>query len=263
MWPLKTKYKHMKKSNDHTNGIVIEFDSGIIPPPYSHVYRLALDWSSSELNVELELHYTDREDLTVDEIVDEGFTANDDFSFKGTLDSVWKKVVSIEFEKTKWSGRQLDEGGLTLSVLEDGKTGAAKAPTDQEGWQMLAQDVIQAIYETSKKESPLTVNYRQVTNEESIDCSITMNFSNREAVLVSKNNSRIINWEYAVQLMKLVFSPDYNYDIAKETAGNQRGSYIECGDGYWHELGKGVVNIDTSFDAVGKIKDGFENLIEE
>lgn len=253
----------MEKSNEHTSGIVIEFDSGIIPPPYSHVYRLSLDWSSSELIAELELHYTDREDLTEDEILDEGFTSNDDFSFKGALDFVWKKVVSIEFEKTKWSGRQLDEGGLTLSVLENGKTGPGKAPADQETWQMLAQDVIQAIYETSKKEAPLTVKYRQVTNEESIDCSITMNFSTREAVFISKNESRIINWEYAVQLLKLVFSPDYNYEIAKETAGTKRGSYIECGDGYWHELGKGVINIDTSFDAVGKIKDGFENLIGE
>lgn len=253
----------MKKSNDHTNGIVIEFDSGIIPPPYSHVYRLSLDWSTSELKAELELHYTDREDLTEDEILDEGFTANDDFSFKGTLDYVWKKVVSIEFEKTKWNGRQIEEGGLMLSALENGKPGPAKAPVNQEAWQMLAQDVIQAIYETSKKEAPLTVNYRQVTNEESNDCSITMNFSNREAVFTLKNESRTINWEYAVQLLKLVFSPDYNYEIAKETVGTKRGSYIECGDGYWHELGKGVINIDTSFDAVGRIRDGFENLIEE
>lgn len=253
----------MKKSNDHTSGIVIEFDSGIIPPPYSHVYRLSLDWSSAELTASLELHYTDREDLTEDEILDEGFTLNDDFSFKGTLDFVWKKVLSIEYEKTKWSGRQIEEGGLMISALENGKPGPAKAPVNQEEWQMLAQDVIQAIYETTKKEAPLTVNYRQVTNEDSTDCSITMNFSNREAVFTLKNESRIINWEYAVQLLKLVFSPDYNYEIAKETAGTKRGSYIECGDGYWHELGKGVINIDTSFDAVGRIKDGFENLIEE
>lgn len=253
----------MKKSNDHVNGVVFEYDSGIIPPPYSNVFRLSLDWSNSDLIAELELHYTDREDLSEDEILDEGFTTNDDFSFTGKLDPVWKKVVSIEFDKVKWSGKQLDQGGLTLSAIENGKTGNAKVPAEQELWQLLAQDIIQAIYETSKKEAPLTVNYRQVTNEESVDCSITMNFSNREAVFTSKNQSRGINWEYAVQLLKLVFSPDYNYEIAKETAGTKRGSYIECGDGYWHELGKGVINIDTSFDAVGKIKDGFENLIEE
>ena len=56
----------MKKSNDRTSGIVIEFDSGIIPPPYSHVYRLSLDWSSAELIAELDLHYTERDELTED-----------------------------------------------------------------------------------------------------------------------------------------------------------------------------------------------------
>ncbi|MEP0713709.1 MAG: hypothetical protein ABJC55_17465, partial [Algoriphagus sp.] len=171
----------MKKSNDRTSGILIEFDSGIVPPPYSHVYRLSLDWSNSELLAELELHYTDREDLTKEEILDEGFTLNDDFSFKGKLDPVWKKVVSIEYEKTKWSGRNIEEGGLVLSAIDQGKPGQSKAPVNQEHWQMLAQDVIQAIYETSKKEAPLTVRYRQVTQDQTSDCAITMNFSSREA----------------------------------------------------------------------------------
>ena len=73
---------------------------------------------------------------------------------------------------------------------------------------------------------------------------------------------RTIHWEYAIQLMKMVFTPDYHYEMAKEEAGKKRGTYIECGDGYWHELGKGVINIDPSFDAVGKIKAGFEELID-
>ena len=253
----------MKKSNDHTSGIVIEFDSGIIPAPYSHVYRLLLDWSSSELIAELELHYTDREDLSEEEIIDEGFTLNDDFSYQGKLDYVWKKIISVQFEKTKWSGRHLDEGGLVISSLNQGKPGPQKTPIDQENWQMFAQDVIQAIYETSGKEAPLTVHYRQVTSEASIDCSITMNFSTREAIFTVNHESRTINWEYAVQLLKLVFSPDYTYDLAKEKPGTKHGEYIECGDGYWHELGKGVINVDTTFDAVQKIIDGFGNLIEE
>ena len=73
---------------------------------------------------------------------------------------------------------------------------------------------------------------------------------------------RTIHWEYAIQLMKVVFTPDYHYEMAKEEPGKKRGGYIDCGDGFWHELGKGVVNIDPSFDAVGKIRSGFQTLIE-
>ena len=51
-------------------GIVLEYDSGIVPPPYSHVFRLSLDWSKGDLSAQLDLHYTDREELTEEEIFD-------------------------------------------------------------------------------------------------------------------------------------------------------------------------------------------------
>ena len=62
--------------------------------------------------------------------------------------------------------------------------------------------------------------------------------------------------------MKLIFSPDYDYELAKEAPSNKRGEYIECGDGLWHELGKGVINIDPGFDTVSKIKSSFDHLLE-
>ena len=125
----------------------------------------------------------------------------------------------------------------------------------------MAQDLIQAIYETVKKEAPLQVHYRLVENDHTTDCNITVHFSKREVIFEKNGVSRTINWEYAIQLMKLVFTPDYHYEMAKEEPGKKRGAYIDCGDGYWHELGKGVVNIDPSFDAVGKIKSGFSDLL--
>ncbi len=244
-------------------GLVLEYDSGIVPPPYSHVFRLALDWSKGDLNVALDLHYTDREDLSEEEILDEGFTPNDDYSYKGELNSVWIKPLQQLYEKTKWTNKDIEEGGITVKPLEKGKDEGVKIPSDQEEWQLMAQDLIQAIYETVKKEAPLKVNYRLVQGDDIIDCSLTVHFSNREVIFEKKGKSRVINWEYAIQLMKIVFTPDYHYELAKEEAGKKRGSYIDCGDGYWHELGKGVVNIDPSFDAVSKIRKGFDELISE
>jgi hypothetical protein len=253
----------METSKTNLSGLVLEYDSGIIPPPYSHVFRLSLDWSKGDLYVELDLHYTDREDLTQDEILDEGFTQNDDYSYKGLLNSIWIKNIKAEFEKSKWSGKSLEEGGISINPVENGKETKAKIPANQEEWQLTAQDLIQAIYETTKKEVPLTVHYRQVDNETSRNSSITIHFSTREVLFDLDGKSRAINWEYAIQLMKLIFTPDYNYEIAKTEPGKKRGAYIECGDGYWHELGKGVINIDPSYDAVSKIREGFEGLMAE
>lgn len=244
-------------------GLELEFDSGIIPPPYSHVYRISLDWSKGPLNCKLDLHYTDREELSQEEILNEGFTSNDDFTYDGPLNDTWIKAISNKLSETKWSGKSLDEGGIVLKLTESGVQGKVKVPADQEDWTVFGQDIIQAIYETTKKEAPLTIHYRQVTSEKIKDCSITIRFSDREVIFEENGEERKINWEYTVQLMKLIFNPDYNYEIAKETPGNKRGSYIECGDGLWHELGKGVVNVDPSNDVVGKIKEIFSDLLED
>lgn len=253
----------MTPSKNTFTGLVLEYDSGIVPPPYSHVFRLMLDWSNGDLDVVLDLHYTDREDLTNEEILDEGFTLNDDYSYKGALNTVWIKPLQLLFDKSKWTNKDIEEGGITVSALEKGKDEGVKIPSNQEEWQLMAQDLIQAIYETVKKEAPLQVHYRLVEGDEISDCSVTVHFSNREVIFEKLGKSRTINWEYAIQLMKIVFTPDYHYEMAKEEPGKKRGAYIECGDGYWHELGKGVVNIDPSFDAVGKIKSGFRDLLHE
>jgi hypothetical protein len=251
----------MNTNSSTLTGLVVEYDSGIVPAPHSHVFRLQLDLDSNPFQVSLEMHYTDREDLTEDEIYDEGFTLNDDYSFKGAIDTVWTGVFSKAYQAAKWSGKSLNEAGITLTPIEAGKMGKIKVPADQEAWLILSQDLIQAIYETNKKELPLTINYRLVENDSVKDCSITVKFSNREVLFTEGTETRNLNWDYTIQLMKLIFTPDYHYDIAKEEPGKKRGGYINCGDGFWHELGKGVENIDDSFDAVGKIRSGFEDLL--
>lgn len=253
----------MTLSKNTFTGLVLEYDSGIVPPPYSHVFRLALDWSKEGLTVALDLHYTDREELTEEEILDEGFTTHDDYSYKGLLNPVWIKPLQQLYDKSKWTNKDIDEGGITVSPLEKGKDEGVKIPGNQEEWQLMAQDLIQAIYETVKKEAPLKIHYRLVEGDEITDCHLTVHFSSREVIFEKEGKSRVINWDYAIQLMKIVFTPDYHYEMAKEEPGKKRGAYIDCGDGYWHELGKGVVNIDPSFDAVSKIKSGFSTLIKE
>ena len=63
-----------------------------IPAPFAHAIEIngSLD---QELELSFELTYLDREDLTEDEILEEGFTTNDNFTWKGTLPKVWVDVV--------------------------------------------------------------------------------------------------------------------------------------------------------------------------
>ena len=221
-----------------TTGLVLEYDSGIVPPPFSHVFRLALDWSKGSFSAQLDLHYTDREELTEQEIFDEGFSLEDDYRYQGNVPSVWIGPVKQLLQATHWTKKSIDEGGITLTPMEGTKSGGLKIPANQEEWQMMAQDLIQAIYELEKKEAPLTVQYRKVEREQISDLSLTIHFSNREAVVVREEVSKNISWEGAISLMKFVFLPDYRYEQAKETPGTKRGSYIECGDGFLARTGQ-------------------------
>ena len=252
----------MSSSNNSLNGLILEYDSGLVPPPYSHVFRLALDWKKGNLEVQLDLHYTEREELSEEEILDEGFTLNDDYRYQGPLDQVWIQPIQELYSGSKWTSKDIEDGGISLIPQGQGKDEGVKIPSNQEEWQLMAQDLIQAIYETVKKEAPLQIHFRKVDSEKTLDCSLTVHFSHRQVIFDQGGKTRNLNWEYAIQLMKLIFTPDYHYELAKEAPGNKRGTYIDCGDGYWHELGKGVVNIDPSFDAVGKIKNRLDELIE-
>ncbi|MHA7128134.1 hypothetical protein [Algoriphagus namhaensis] len=251
----------MKFDKNLITGLEIEYDSGSIPPPFSHVYRLLLDWSQGVLSADLVMHYTDREELSEEEILAEGFTPNDDYSAKLDLNPIWTEPIFDKLRETKWNSRQLQDEGISLALVEKSSTSQPKVPVDQEGWKLLAQDLIQAIYETSKKEAPLTIQFRVVTNEISVDGAITVHFSDREVILDKAGEKEKLNWDYSIQLMKLVFTPDYNYEIAREEAGKKRGIYIECGDGFWHTLGKGVTNIDEEFDAVARLEEALLSLV--
>lgn len=251
----------MNLSKPDLQGIILEFDSGIIPPPYSHVFRLLIDWSEG-LKATLNIHYTEREDLSEEEILEEGFTLTDDFHFEGEIHAVWKNPIETLLKDTRFASGVKGTGEITLATKEKNTISPPKTPLNQEAWKLLAQDVIQAIYETAKKEAPLQINFCIVDSTVAYEGSITLFFETRNVLFVWKGTSKTLNWEYAFQLMKLIFMPDYDYDIAGNHPGKTPGIYLECGDGWWHELGKGVLNIDQDFDAVQQIEHHLRNLTE-
>jgi hypothetical protein len=250
---------HLKKEDIEL--IEIAFDSGLIPPPYSHYYKLKIGIQRDFLDVALDLVYTDRDEVTEEEIKDEGFTLHDDFHFNGEVPSVWKKPLMELYSKTRWSNKKLDdEGGIGILTKDSHGQEVYTVPLNQEEWQFFAQDVIQAIYEITKKEAPLKIGYLIQEEGQVLDLSLTVLFSVRKVEVRVNGKAKEADWDMTKELLSFVFLPDYDYDRAKQTKPQQKGHFIDCGDGFWHEVGKGVINIDDSFDAVGRIKDGFKAL---
>ncbi|HWV33270.1 MAG TPA: hypothetical protein VN038_26610, partial [Dyadobacter sp.] len=70
---------------------IIRFQTApVVPAPFAHFYTLKMDIQSAEdLRVDFDIVYNDREELTEDEIFDEGFSTDDDYKWKGSLPAVW------------------------------------------------------------------------------------------------------------------------------------------------------------------------------
>lgn len=249
------------KTEDLTR-IEIEYDSGAMPPPYSHIFKLKIGFGKHFLDTQLDLVFTDRDEISDDEIINEGFTMDDDYHFQGEIPKVWEKPLRELYSKSKWSNKKLDEeGGIKLLAKDSQGQIVRTIPLNQEDWQYFSQDYIQAIYEITQKEAPLTIQYLIREKGTVNEISLTVKFSVRKIEARVNGVSKEADWDESKELLSFIFLPDYDYGIATESKPNQKGEFIECGDGFWHDMQKGVINIDDSFDAVGKIKKGFLKLI--
>ncbi|WP_200974150.1 hypothetical protein [Echinicola sp. 20G] len=252
----------MLLKSDDIKRIEIDFESGVIPPPFSHIFKLKISFERDFINTQFTVHYTDREELSEEEIISEGFTLEDDYDFLGEVPKVWEQPFKTLYANTKWSNkRDLDEdGGIRIFAKDIHGKISRSIPTNQDEWHMLAQEFIQAIYEINQKEAPLTIRYRSIDKETVTNYVLTVKFSVRKVIVEINDQITELGWEESRKLLAFIYLPDYDYEVASDSTPKKRGQYIDCGDGLWHKFGKGVVNLDESFDAISKIHEGFENL---
>lgn len=255
---------HLK--SDDIIRLEIDYDSGTVPAPFSHVFKLKVSFEKIFINTQFDIHYTDREDLSEEEIINDGFTLEDDYSFIGEIPKVWEPPFKILYSQSKWSNKKtLDLSGGIKVLAKDlhGKI-TRTIPNNQQEWLYLVQEYIQAIYEINKKEAPLTIKYMIIENKgKEILYELTVKFSTKKIEFYINGEEKYAGWEETKPLLSYVFLPDYNYELGENSPPTDKGIYIDCGDGIWHEFGKGIVNIDESFDAVSKIKEEFMKLNQQ
>lgn len=252
----------MLLKSDDIKRLEIDFDSGILPPPFSHVFKIKASFEKGFINTQFSIRYTDRDELTEEDITLEGFSLDDDYDFIGEVPQAWEQPLKSLYANSKWSNKkELDENGGIKVFAKDihGKI-SRSIPTNQEDWHMIAQEFIQAIYEINQKEAPLTIRYKRITKETVSDYVLTVKFSVRK--VIAEINGKIIDWDWekSRNLLANIYLPDYDYERATDVTPKKRGQYIDCGDGFWHKFGNGVDNLDESYDAIAEIHRGFENL---
>ncbi len=246
----------------------IRYKNTVIPPPFSFQYKIILTKENSYFKVAFTMEYVDREQVTEEEILEEGFTGDDNYEWEGKFPNVWMRELKNMLHKSSWPKQHsTDPTKPKLSIaMRDEENEFIGSPANFDSWEYLLQEIIQAIYEISKKELPLELQYQERHNgENEIMVRLKSVFAER-TIFVEKEEiheekvHKTIDWDRLKQILRFVYMPEYDYEKGSSKPPKKDGSFIDSGDKVWYELGKGVTNPSGNNDAISRIKDIFTTL---
>jgi hypothetical protein len=225
----------------------IRFQSaGMIPAPYTHYYELTARRHGKSLEVEFSIAYTDREELDEEDIVGEGFTMTDDFSWSGQLGADWLPVLDQLVATTKLgpfdeTALEEDDDFLEVTIdvgLDDPEVGT---PANAETFLYAIQELIQAIYEAGGKEKPFELSYLSYQRSGDSEVHLQAQFATRTVKLVTVQNRqeqhRTLPWEQLQGLMSRVFAHDYIPGEGTPKPPKRDGHYLDVGGNEWYDIG--------------------------
>ncbi len=223
--------------------LIIEYNTGPIPPPFCHRYKIILSKDDRGIfSIDLSIEYYDRDEITEEEIFEEGFFLDDNFSWKGSLPSIWGREVEKKLEISNWKKKNfISENGseFAIRIFRNNQFEILK-PADVRIWEIFAHEIIQAIFEISEKESPLKISFFSNGNgstDKTIIIDFTYSFAQRVVLLAPiQKDKKSIGWEEGQKLLKYIFNFDYLPENSFDKIPKKQGSYISPGDGYWYEL---------------------------
>ncbi len=218
--------------------ITIHFEtSDTIPPPYSYRYTLVFRPSFQYLSAELTFVYTDREDIDADELEAEGYTMNDDFSWKGRIEKAWRDELEALLNKTKITDKAQPQNQDYLEVeVNDGSLMQKGQPSQRKDWEYLAQELLQAIFETSGKEKPFELTILKIKEETEQEAKIVGSFAKRTIILKRGNRDKYLAWEDLAYIMQTVFAHDFLTENIMSKKPNTNGLFLKFSEDGWYNV---------------------------
>lgn len=249
--------------------ITIQYQTAeVIPAPFSH--RISFTASvtpKQQLQTSFRIEYLDREELTEEEIENEGFTGDDDFAWEGTLAAAWTDQLERVLSRTDYHkpGRQPGESENQILVNGEGNSAFSGQPRNTEEWEYLTQELMQAVYETARLEAPLRITYLRLERDGSDRLDLQVLFATRKIETTrsraSGKTSGTLDWDALIPVLKLIYTGDFLPEKAIQREPRQPGRYLETGDGLWYELGTSLVNPPGNHRFLSQIEKTLDGLL--
>ena len=245
---------------------IIRFQTApVVPAPYSNFQTIKLQIiSEDDLSLDFSIKYLDREDLDEEEIIEEGFTMDDDFSWKGAMPANWIKEFDTIYTSSKII-RQREEKEFEDFVeieIEENDKRVTVYPVDKERWVYFLQEFMQAILETSGRELPFELTYLDYDADPKSEVALKASFADK-AFTMSENGgpSKKLDWGFLQKVMDTVYRAEFVYENAAEKKPTKKGKYLYIGDQLWYELGVAVVETTTKSKDLQLIESLFSKLV--
>lgn len=262
----------MNIDSQEVKKLEIVFDAGgLVPPPFHYAYRLIVEPDTAA--VQYEIQYLHREDLTEEEITDEGFTLDDDWKWEGTLPPTWVKALREQIDKQSWPKKPEQPGQeepiLDMRLLDErGRPLFEGKPADQASWEYFLQEVIQAIYEIAEREAPFQLMYKEIGpgNAEQ-EIFLEASFASRTVTArklssTGTEETAAPEWKTLKGLMKTVYVPEFDYDKAKVEEPSKKGKYLYTGDGLWFKFGESLLEPDKKTNSLPRLEECLKKLFK-
>ncbi len=215
-----------------------------IPAPFAHAIEINGSFEQ-DLELSFELTYLDRDDMTEDELMDEGFSSNDDFTWKGTLSKVWSDVVF---------GSLKSANELFIKSLEPHQDfwqvdfeGKSFYPKNTDAFKYLIEELQQAVYEKAGREASLKLTYLKNQGSENLEVFVSASFIDRKLQLVRTNmidgssETKVLAWDELNFILKNTFSGEFEAGFAHSKKPAHKGLFLNAGDELWYEVGKSLL----------------------
>lgn len=246
--------------------LVVKFQTAaVMPPPYAYFYTLQIEKKPSGLAIDYILQYLERDEIDEEAILEEGFTLNDDFGWKGDLPEVWREELTQLLNQTTLAADvKIKETDNYIEFLFDEGQSAGTFPTERKPWDYFLQELVQAIYEAAKKERAFELEYVRIDGDKKSTVQIEASFAKRLfTVQLNGLSAQKMDWKWSRQTMETIFQADFLVDDAEERHPEFSGKYLNVGDGLWYEFGETLVEPTPESKVLPKIEQLMEKVIRE
>ena len=186
--------------------VKVSYQTLQLPPPFAFAYTLDLTFSEDQIDISYALEFMNREDITLEEIEEEGYSENDDFNWEATLGKVWVDNLMNDLDQIELEDESEDFNTYLHVEFEDGREGLAVLAED---WDFRLQELIQAIYEKAGVEAKLQMKILHIEGNQRSFYEVEGSFEN----LSGSVNKKPIDWEELHLLVEDIYTIDFDGEV--------------------------------------------------